>query len=433
MVYNVISLSAATSTENLQALEEVKDFCTTDLGRGGKQRWTYHILSESAVNSELQRLCDPRSSKFVDSVTFQPCSEYASLNQDRYSIEEWDLHGGIWKFTAVYDGHCGHDTVNFVYKRLPSMIRMSLQALLSSSSDSVPSPELVSEALSNAIRHLDDSIRSDLFDFLPSDKLANMSDTQLRDHIQRHESEWDTISARCTQGSTIILALLDPLKRNLWVVNLGDSQAVLARKRSSGGWSAAIVNSLHNGNNPSECQRIAREHPGEHQCVSDNRVIGYLAPTRGIGDTWLKVPAVYTRRVFGEHVPEWMTPPLIAEYAGRILSPPYVSDVPDVHHYVFDASANNQDSFLILCSDGLLDLYDSIDATLSEQELADRWVNLVGRSSKMRRETGAPRNLAFDLLRDAIGGEDIEMASRNLTLEMDDKWMDDVTVLVQRF
>lgn len=104
MIYNVVTLTAATSTENLQALEEVKDFCTTDLGRGGKQRWTYHVLSESAIDSQLQRLCDPRSSDSVDSVTFQPCIEYSSLNQDRYSIEEWDLHGGTWQFNAVYDG-----------------------------------------------------------------------------------------------------------------------------------------------------------------------------------------------------------------------------------------------------------------------------------------------------------------------------------------
>ena len=104
MIYNVVNLAAATSTENLQALEEVKYFCTTDLGRGGKQRWTYHILPEGAVDSHLHRLCDPRSSHSVDSVTFQPCSEYAHLNQDRYSAEEWDLHGGIWQFNAVYDG-----------------------------------------------------------------------------------------------------------------------------------------------------------------------------------------------------------------------------------------------------------------------------------------------------------------------------------------
>lgn len=103
-MYNVVTLSAATSTENLQALEEVKDFRTTDLGRGGRHRWTYHILSESAVDGELQRLCEHRSSKSVDSVTFQPCSEYGAFNQDRYNVEEWDLHGGIWQFNAIYDG-----------------------------------------------------------------------------------------------------------------------------------------------------------------------------------------------------------------------------------------------------------------------------------------------------------------------------------------
>lgn len=122
-------------------------------------------------------------------------------------------------------GHCGHDTVNFVCKRLPYMIRMSLQALLSSTTGTVPSSELVSEALNNAIRHLDDSIRSDLFDFLPCDRLCQLSSDRLREHIQRHESEWETISARCTQGATVIFSLLDPSKRNLWVVNLGDSQA----------------------------------------------------------------------------------------------------------------------------------------------------------------------------------------------------------------
>ncbi|KAF8554716.1 protein serine/threonine phosphatase 2C [Imleria badia] len=427
-MYHVVTLSAATSTENLQALEEVKDFRTTDLGRGGKQRWTYHILAEGAVDTELQRLCDPRSSTSVDSVTFQPCPEYAILNQDRYSVEEWDLHGGIWQFNAVYDGHCGHDTVNFVCKRLPSMIRMSLQALLSSSTGAIPSSELVSEALTNAIRHLDDSIRSDLFDFLPCDNLCGLSPDQLGEHIQRHESKWESISARCTQGATVLFSLLDPSKRNLWIVNLGDSQAVLARKSPSGEWSGTVVNSLHNGNNPLECQRIMREHAGEHACVSDNRVIGYLAPTRAIGDTWLKVPSMYTRRVFGEYTPDWLTPPLVEQYAERILTPPYISDIPDVHHYVFDTTLDKQESFLILCSDGLLDLYDNIDATLSE-----RWVRIIDNALKSRMEHGSPRNLAFEFLRDAIGGGDIDLASRNLTLEMDDKWIDDVTVLVQRF
>lgn len=52
-----------------------------------------------------------------------------------------------------------------------------------------------------------------------------MSDAQLNQHILHRYSEWNTISARCTQGSTVLLALSDPLKKNVWILNLGDSIA----------------------------------------------------------------------------------------------------------------------------------------------------------------------------------------------------------------
>jgi pyruvate dehydrogenase phosphatase len=195
-------------------------------------------------------------------------------------------------------GHCGHDTVNYVHKRLPSMVKMSLQALLQSTPTTSLKPELVSEALCNTVRHLDESMRSHLFDFLPHDHLTKMSDTQLNRLISQRYSEWNAISARCTQGSTALLALSDPLKKNVWILNLGDSIAgknttllmlhplsdtisVLGERSLSGKWTAVIVNSMHNGNNPTEYQRIRREHPSESACMTDNRVVGYLAPTRG--------------------------------------------------------------------------------------------------------------------------------------------------------
>lgn len=142
-----------------------------------------------------------------------------------FKFDRFPLNDHADPALAPGKGHCGHDTVNLVSKRLSSMIRMSLQALLSSSRDTLPSFELVSEALANAVRHLDDSIRSDLFNFLPCDRLRQLNPGQLREYIQRHESEWETISARCTQGATVIFSLLDPSKRHLWIVNLGDSQA----------------------------------------------------------------------------------------------------------------------------------------------------------------------------------------------------------------
>lgn len=179
------------------------------------------------------------------------------------------------------------------------MVRTSLQALLQSAPTTSPKPELVSEVLRNAVRRLDQSIRSDLLNFLPHDHLTKMSDVQLNRHVSLHDSEWNTISARCTQGSTVLLALSDPLKKNVWILNLGDSIAgnvhplssdisflttitVLGSRPLSGQWSATIINSIHNCSNPSESMRIQQEHPSEQACVCDNRVLGYLAPTRGI-------------------------------------------------------------------------------------------------------------------------------------------------------
>lgn len=86
-----------------------------------------------------------------------------------------------------------------------------------------------------------------------------------------------------------------------------------------------------------------------------------------------------------------------------------------------------------MSSDGLPDLYDSRDVQMSDQEMADRWVRVIGRRMRSTKDVDLQSNLALRLLRDAVGGNNIELVSQNLTLEMEDKWMDDVTILVQRF
>jgi len=131
---------------------------------------------------------------------------------------------------------------------------------------------------------------------------------------------------------------------------------------------------------------------------------------------------LYTRRVF----------PLLSgdfeaqgspEFAERILTPPYVLNTPDTYHHAIDTD----DCFLLLCSDGLPDLYGGMSA----QESADQWVTVIGNALDSTTSDGIP-NLSLSLLRDAIGGDDAEAVSRNLTLEMDDQWMDDVSIIVQR-
>jgi pyruvate dehydrogenase phosphatase len=87
-------------------------------------------------------------------------------------------------------------------------------------------------------------------------------------------------------------------------------------------------------------------------------------------------------------------------------------------------------SFLVLYSDGLTDLYDG----MGPQELANHVASTIGQTIDSNgSHSGRRSNLALRLLRDALGGDDIYKVSRNLTVEMESKWMDDTTVVVQLF
>lgn len=113
------------------------------------------------------------------------------------------------------------------------------------------------------------------------------------------------------------------------------------------------------------------------------------------------------------------------EYAARILTPPYVSNIPEVYHRVLPSTP----SFLILCSDGLTDLYEE----MGQQEMVNHWVQVVSQALELFSCLSDQRtNLALRLLRDAIGGEDATIVSRNITVEMEERWMDDTTIVVQR-
>lgn len=101
----VLSLTAATSLENLRALNEVRDFAITDMGLGGPERWTYRILQEPSLSTELQRLTNPLSIGGIDAIDFQPCQLHEFRTQDRKCIEHWQMpSGGTWVFTAIFDG-----------------------------------------------------------------------------------------------------------------------------------------------------------------------------------------------------------------------------------------------------------------------------------------------------------------------------------------
>ncbi|KAJ7072487.1 protein serine threonine phosphatase 2C [Mycena amicta] len=140
-------------------------------------------------------------------------------------------------------------------------------------------------------------------------------------------------------------------------------------------------------------ERIRSEHPGEPECVLRDRVIGALAVTRG------SLPTVYTSNVFMKSQPGFRFSSNIAEFIGRNISPPYVSAQCDVQHVSVAYGLDHREPEV--CS--------------------KKWVEVLGRPERSG-------NRALYLLRDAMG-QDADKVSSLLTVESEQRWMDDTTVI----
>ena len=120
--HRVVSLTAASSLENLRALNEVRDFATTDMGLGGPELWTYRILQEPGLSTELQRLANPLSVGGIDAIDFQPCQLHEFRTQDRKCIENWQMPpGGTWAFTSIFDGQYFRSALGLNWKYMQDM------------------------------------------------------------------------------------------------------------------------------------------------------------------------------------------------------------------------------------------------------------------------------------------------------------------------
>ncbi|KAH9485310.1 Protein phosphatase 2C-like protein C10F6.17c [Psilocybe cubensis] len=398
---------------------------TTDMGWSQTDAlWVYTSLPEPLLSSELERLSFAHTKCDTDVVGFQPCPNPEETSQDRFVINDWPLPNGTWIFRAIFDGHAGHETADYASSALPDIIKGALTAVVEK--DAHPSSSAVSEALSNAISSFDKGIGQAIVDLFPDEQaLAEMPIEDIQRIINDNGPNSATI-LKGMRGTTALVSLADPAKANIWVASLGDCAAVLGLKEISGEWNAQVLSKAHNGENDVEEERVRQEHPGEEECMMDNRVLGAIAVTRAIGDFSFKLPAIYTERVFLNSNPGFLVPDKVRGYIGRSKTPPYMTGVPEVEHINLKA-LNATSTFLIMCSDGLTDLYD--DRLKLNEVLASRWVGIVGEQYGLKDR----KNLALTLLRDGLGADEEnkgEKISRMITVEMAFKWMDDTTILV---
>lgn len=103
----------------------------------------------------------------------------------------------------------------------------------------------------------------------------------------------------------------------------------------------------------------------------------------------------------------------------KYLTPPYLSNVAEVKHVNLSEVAN-EDTVLVLASDGLTDVWNVHEQL--PMMLAERWVNIATVSERP----------ALNLLWEALGGKDLERVSFYLTVEMDQAWIDDTTIIVTK-
>lgn len=143
-----------------------------------------------------------------------------------------------------------------------------------------------------------------------------------------------------------------------------------------------------------------------------------LTHSAAIGDQVFKLPLVYSERVFTVADPGAHIITRVPVMQPRHFTPPYLSNVPEIQHADLSGTAV-KDTILVLATDGIIDVYQVHDAV---KETAPRWVEVAA---------GGP-NPALRLLRDGIGGKDLAKASFWITVEMDQPWVDDTTILVTK-
>jgi len=281
-----------------------------------------------------------------------------------------------------------------------------------------PGVKEVSHILASTLAEFDNDIRRDFLQLFPKgqDSLVELSAGQIRQLINDHSTGGEnyTKAMRSICGTTALIGLMDPARRNLWIANLGDCQATLGKMAEDGELEGVLLTQNHNAANNDERRRVRAEHPGEPDCIRDGRVLGAITVTRALGDFAFKLPSDFIRKVVLNVEPGFQTQGHVEELISRLRSPPYVSNEAEIHHRTIETS----DKYLILSSDGLSDLYPR------DPDACTDWVQSIVTNEKFE------NNKALRILRNALGGSEEDVVSRHLTVEMEGRWMDDTTILV---
>ncbi|GKB71891.1 probable protein phosphatase 2C 40 [Tanacetum coccineum] len=326
--------------------------------------------------------CSPSTPEMLDYDSFlsKPFSA-PSRNDDFLTADEVQVAGGAagedrvqavcseengWVFCAIYDGFNGRDAADFLAGTFYETIRCNLNSLDIELDYFLKDGENITRPKNRVLDSLQRSLNQAENDFL------YMVEQEMEDRP-------DIVSV----GSCVLVGLLQG--KDLYIMNLGDSRAVLASDDDENkGLKAVQLTDSHTVDNEVERNQLISEHPDDPKTIVQGRVKGKLKVTRAFGVGYLK--KILRNQLISEHPDD---PKTIVQ--GRVkgklkvtrafgvgylkktvlndalmgilrvrnlLSPPYVSVEPSLYMHTVSSS----DRFVILGSDGLFDFFTNDEA-----------------------------------------------------------------------
>ncbi|CAH2053540.1 unnamed protein product [Thlaspi arvense] len=252
-----------------------------------------------------------------------------------------------WLFCAIYDGFNGRDAADFLACTLYESIVFHLQLLDNQMKQSLTVTQLDDDVgerqglLSNI--SIVDSSSSDLFRQGVLDCLNRALFQAENDFLRMVEQEMEERPDLVSVGSCVLVTLL--VGKDLYILNLGDSRAVLATYNGNRKLQAVQLTEDHTVDNEIEEARLLSEHLDDPKIVIGGKIKGKLKVTRALGVGYLKK--------------EKLNDALMGILRVRnLLSPPYVSVEPSMRVHKITES----DHFVIVASDGLFDFFSNDEA-----------------------------------------------------------------------
>ncbi|KAK7048540.1 PPM-type phosphatase domain-containing protein [Favolaschia claudopus] len=342
-------------------------------------------------------------------------SKLPTKDEDRTIILPFE-HGTM---IAIFDGHHSNELAEFASQHLPQMVANCFDL----------TDQNLDESIVEIFRTFDQSLVEPIYALFPPDE--DWTGPEWEDPGNVHEViGYGQDDPQFKQGrlaivgTTVLIGIIDKKKESLWVVSLGDSYAVCGRMENER-MVPIVISDNHNGHNDKEIKRIHDEHPGEENIVRYDRVLGYLAVTRALGNHQLKVQSQpLARRIMPYFYPSPVCTDTFeaCDHNGH-HTPPYMSSTPTIHRY--DLLPGD---VLVFASDGLAD---SMYYHVAREDRWDVIMSLVSGEDDERlgwkaiRPEG-PTNIAELLIKNTLFGVNAEKMAEELA----DPGRDDVSVVV---